>query len=364
MEDLEDSKYMNHAIVLAKKGEGWVSPNPMVGAVIVKKGKIIGEGYHKACGKPHAERNALASCVESAKGATLYVTLEPCCHYGRTPPCTDAIIRSGISKVIIGSGDPNPKVCGKGVSILRKAGITVKEGVLKKECDEMNTIFFHYIVTGTPYLAMKYAMTADGKIATVTGASQWITGETAREHVHRLRHKYSAIMVGIGTVLHDDPLLNCRLKNGKNPIRIICDSYLHIPVNSRICQTAGEIPTIVATTMTNSVKVSRLKALGVKILTLPNKNGKVDLPILMQKLGEFCVDSILLEGGGVLNYSALNDGLVQEMYVYIAPKIFGGKEAKTPVEGKGVLLPKECFQFAAPEISVLGDDLLLRFKKI
>jgi diaminohydroxyphosphoribosylaminopyrimidine deaminase/5-amino-6-(5-phosphoribosylamino)uracil reductase len=171
-------------------------------------------------------------------------------------------------------------------------------------------------------------------------------------------------MVGIETVLHDDPLLNCRLKNGKNPIRIICDSYLHIPVNSRICQTAGEIPTIVATTMTNSVKVSRLKALGVKILTLPNKNGKVDLPILMQKLGEFCVDSILLEGGGVLNYSALNDGLVQEMYVYIAPKIFGGKEAKTPVEGKGVLLPKECFQFAAPEISVLGDDLLLRFKKI
>lgn len=359
---LEDSKYMRYAIDLAIKGEGWVNPNPMVGAVIVKEDRIIGKGYHEACGKLHAERNALASCIESAKGATLYVTLEPCCHYGRTPPCTDAIIQAGIAKVVIGSNDPNPKVSGKGISILCKAGITVKQDVLKEECDKMNTSFFHYIITGIPYLVMKYAMTADGKIATVTGASQWITGEMARRHVQGLRHKYSSIMVGIGTILKDDPLLTCRLEDGRNPIRIICDSHLRIPLDSQICRTAMEIPTIVAATATDAVKISKLESLGIKVLSVPDKGGMVDLPVLMRKLGKLEIDSILLEGGSILNYSALKAGLVQEVYAYIAPKFFGGEGAITPVGGEGVLLPKDCFKFTAPEVSVLDDDLLLRFK--
>ncbi|CAB1262780.1 fused diaminohydroxyphosphoribosylaminopyrimidine deaminase; 5-amino-6-(5-phosphoribosylamino) uracil reductase [Clostridiaceae bacterium BL-3] len=359
---LEDSKYMRYAIALARKGEGWVNPNPMVGAVVVKENRIIGEGYHEVCGKPHAERNALASCIESAKGATLYVTLEPCCHYGRTPPCTDAIIKAGITKVVVGSSDPNPKVSGKGISILRRAGIVVKEGVLKEKCDELNTVFFHYIVTGTPYVVMKYAMTADGKIATVTGDSKWVTGKAARKHVQQLRHKYSAIMVGIGTVLKDDPLLTCRLKNSRNPIRIICDSHLRIPMDSQICRTAKEVHTILATTVTDETKISKLKSLGITVLTVSGKDEMVNLPILMQKLGQLEIDSILLEGGSALNYSALKADLVQEVYAYIAPKIFGGKDAKTPVEGDGVLSPEQCFQFTAPEISVLDGDLMLRFK--
>lgn len=359
---MTDSDYMKRAIDLAKKGEGWVNPNPMVGAVVVKEDRVIGEGYHKKCGEPHAERNALSACVQPPEGATLYVTLEPCCHYGRTPPCTDAIIKAGIKRVVIGSGDPNPKVAGKGISILRSAGIEVEEGLLKQECDEMNVSFFHYITTSTPYLAMKYAMTADGKTATVTGASKWITGEAARKHVHWLRHKYSAIMVGIGTVLKDNPLLTCRIKNGRNPIRVICDSSLRIPPESQICQTAKKVPTIVATTVNDAAKISALEALGVTVLSVPGADGMLNLQILMKKLGELQIDSLLLEGGGLLNYSALQAGLVQEIYAYVAPKIFGGEKAKTPVGGQGVLTPETGFLLASPEITVLGDDLLLRYK--
>lgn len=355
-------KYMRRAIALAKKGEGRVNPNPMVGAVIVKEGRIIGEGYHPAWGELHAERNALACCSEPPEGATLYVTLEPCCHYGRTPPCTEAILQAGIKKVVIGSCDPNPQVCGKGAAILRGAGIAVEEGLLKEECDEMNAVFFHYITTATPYLVMKYAMTADGKIATVTDASRWITGKAARQHVHGLRHKYSGIMVGIGTVLKDDPLLTCRLENGRNPVRIICDSRLRIPADSRICRTAGEVPTIVACAVRDTEKSARLEALGVRVLTVPDEDGKVSLPELMKELGRLGIDSILLEGGGLLNYSALKAGLAREVYAYVAPKIFGGAGAKTPVGGPGVLLPEESFPLTAPEITVLGNDLLLRYK--
>ncbi len=354
------SYWMHRAISLAKKGEGWVSPNPMVGAVIVKNRHIIGEGYHRKCGELHAERNALASCTESPAGATLYVTLEPCCHYGRTPPCTDAILRAGIAKVVVGSGDPNPKVAGKGTAQLRASGVTVEEGFLKEECDRLNPVYFHYITTGTPYLVLKYAMTLDGKIATPSGASKWITGEAARADARRLRHQYRGNMVGIGTVLKDDPLLTCRFENGRDPTRILCDSHLRIPLKSQICKTAKQVPTLVATTVSESGKKAKLEKLGVKVLTVPERNGMVDLQGLMRQLGALEIDSILLEGGGRLNESALQAGLVQEVYAYVAPKIFGGVTAKTPVEGLGVRSPERGFLFSAPEVKVLGNDLRLR----
>ena len=243
---MTDQEYMLRAIQLAKKGEGWTNPNPMVGAVIVKDGKIIGEGYHKKYGELHAERNAIASLTESAEGAVIYVTLEPCCHHGKTPPCTEAIIEQKIRKVVIGSRDPNPKVAGKGVQMLREAGVTVVEDFMREECDQLNPVFFHYITTKTPYVVMKYAMTLDGKIATKTGASKWITGESARKEVQHMRHQYMGIMAGIGTVLADDPMLNVRVEGWKSPVRIVCDSKLRIPPGSQIVKSAEKYRTIVA----------------------------------------------------------------------------------------------------------------------
>lgn len=359
---MNEEDYMRHAIALAENGEGAVNPNPMVGAVIVKNGRVIGEGYHKKCGDPHAERNALLSCTEPPKGATLYVTLEPCCHFGRTPPCTDAILKSGITKVVVGSEDPNPKVSGKGIAILKGAGLTVKENFLKKECDMLNPTYFSFIKTGLPYLVMKYAMTIDGKTATEKGLSKWITGEKARLDVQKLRNKYSGIMVGIGTVLKDNPLLTCHIENGRNPTRIICDSYLKIPTDCLICQTAKDVPTIVATTVSSGNKKAKLEEIGINILTVPEKDGMVDLQALMQKLGKLEIDSIMLEGGGRINYSALQAGIVREVYVYLAPKIFGGAAAETPVEGAGVSLPDKGFAFSAPEIMAFGNDIRLHYR--
>lgn len=362
-----DRSYMERAIALAKKGMGFTSPNPMVGAVIVKNGKVIGEGYHERCGGLHAERNAIASLTESAEGATIYVTLEPCCHYGKTPPCTEAIIEQKIAKVIIGSRDPNPLVAGKGVKQLRDAGIEVVEDFLREECDAINPVFFHYITTKRPYVAMKYAMTADGKIATKTGESKWITGEVAREHVQKLRHQYKGIMVGIGTVLKDDPMLNCRMEGGVNPIRIVCDSNLSIPLESQIVKTAKEIPTIVAAkeqVFTEELEQKRtaLSDHGVKVLLVKEKDGQIDLCELMELLGKEEIDSILLEGGGILNDSALRQGIVQKAYVYIAPKMFGGQGAKTPVEGEGVSYPKEAYTFELEHTKMLEQDILLEYK--
>lgn len=212
---MNDTEYMRLALELAKKGCGWTSPNPMVGAVIVKDGQIIGQGWHERYGQPHAERNALASCAVDPEGATMYVTLEPCCHFGKQPPCVNAILEAGISRVVVGSADPNPLVSGKGIAALRVQGVAVTEGVLREECDALNRIFFHFITTKRPFVSMKYAMTMDGKIATVTGASKWITREAARADVQQQRHRFSGIMVGVGTILADDPLLTCHMENGK-----------------------------------------------------------------------------------------------------------------------------------------------------
>ncbi len=358
-ERMNDSKYMKMALQLAKKGCGWTSPNPMVGAVIVKNGQIIGQGYHEKYGQPHAEKNALAACTQNPRGATMYVTLEPCCHYGKQPPCVNAIIEAGIERVVTGSSDPNPLVNGKGIQILQEHGITVTEHILQEECDRLNEVFFHYILTKHPFVVMKYAMTMDGKIAAYTGASKWITGETARNYVAQQRHRYTAIMVGVGTVLADDPMLTCRMENGKNPIRVICDTNLRTPLQARIICTAKEIPTILATCCQDEKRWHAYKEKGCSILFCEENSGHVDLQQLMEKLGQKQIDSVLLEGGGTLNWAALQSGIVQKVQTYIAPKLFGGKTAKTPVEGVGVPSPSDAYSLKNSTIIPLGEDFLI-----
>lgn len=356
---MEDGEYMCRALELAKKGMGWTSPNPMVGAVVVKDGQIIGEGYHQKYGEKHAERNALESCRESPRGAELYVTLEPCCHYGKQPPCTEAILQAGIRRVVIGSSDPNPLVAGKGVWFLRKHGIEVTEHVEEEACDTLNQIFFHYIKTGRPYVALKYAMTMDGKIAAYTGASRWITGEEAREHVMLLRKQYSGIMAGIGTLLADDPRLTCRIKGAKDPVRIICDTHLRTPEDSKIVQTAGQVKTILATSCSDKDRYRSYLEKGCQILTIPEKEGHIDLKVLMKILGEQKIDSVLLEGGGSLNWSALKEGIVQKVFCYIAPKLLGGEKAKSPVEGLGFPDPGYAVPLANRTMKKIGNDILI-----
>lgn len=353
---------MTRAIEMAKRGEGWTSPNPMVGAVIVKEGRIIGEGYHARYGELHAERNAIAALTEPADGATLYVTLEPCCHYGKTPPCTEAILEQKIARVVIGSRDPNPKVAGKGAEMLRRAGVQVEEDFMREECDRLNPVFFHYITEKTPYVVMKYAMTADGKIATKTGASKWITGEASRNEVQLMRHRYTGIMTGIGTVLADDPMLNTRIEGKKSPVRIICDSRLRIPTDCRICKTAGEYPTIIAYSEDSQNKREQLAELGIQLIHCPDEHGRVDLQKLMKHLGEQGIDSILLEGGGTLNDSALHAGIVKKLMVFVAPKLFGGEKSKTPVAGIGVCEPTEAVKMKLQSIKQMDEDLLLEYE--
>lgn len=364
---MAEEQFMKRAIELAKQGSGWTAPNPLVGAVVVKNGRVIGEGYHRKYGELHAERNALAACSEDPAGATLYVTLEPCCHYGKTPPCTEIIIEKKITKVVIGSRDPNPKVAGKGARILREHGIEVVEDYMREACDALNPVFFHYITTKTPYVVLKFAMTLDGKIATRTGASKWITGEAARNHVHQLRGRYAGILAGIGTVLADDPMLNCRIDGAHQPLRIILDSHLRIPMGSRLVRSAKEYPLLIVCNESNrdreegTSRIQKLEEAGAKVWTLPEKNGHPDLNVLMQRLGEEKIDSVLIEGGGTVNEAALKAHIVHHVYAYIAPKIFGGEDAKTPVEGSGIRLPQECAQLRLAKITVLLNDMLLEY---
>ena len=350
--------YMKRALELAKKGAGHTSPNPMVGCVVVKDGRIVTEGYHERYGEFHAERNALTRCEEDLTGAEMYVTLEPCCHQGNTPPCTDIIIERSIGKVYVGSMDPNPKVAGKGVKILQEHGIEVETGVLEKECLALNEIFFYYITTGIPYVAMKYAMTLDGKIASCTGDSKWVTGETARHHVHELRKQYSAILAGIGTVLADDPMLNCRIEEGVDPVRVVCDSSLRIPLSSQLVKTAGDIPVIVAYAKENPEKEKALLQAGVELISA-GRDGRVDLAVLMRELGKRKIDSVLVEGGGAIHGSLLKSGLVQKIFCYLAPKLIGGREAGSPVEGDGFSRMKDALPVKEMEILPLGEDICI-----
>lgn len=373
---LSDEIFMRRAIELAKMGLGRTNPNPLVGAVIVKEGAVIGEGYHHVYGDLHAERDAIKNCKEKGNdpaGATIYVTLEPCSHFGKQPPCIHAVKEAGISKVVIGSRDPNPLVNGKGTRWLRENGIEVIEDFLREECDSLNEIFFHYINTKTPFVALKYAMTMDGKIATKTGESKWISGEKSREHAHSLRNKYTCIMAGIGTVLADDPMLNCRIAGGRNPVRVICDSSLKIPLESNIVKTAKDIPTIVActriatvdskenadiNTSTRADKIAALQKAGIEVFT--TDGDKVDLKTLMTHLAEKKLDSVLIEGGGEINFSALNAGIVNKVYAYIAPQCFGGF-AKSPVGGTGIDKVCDSFKFKVTDTKMIDGDVLVEF---
>ena len=356
---MSDIGYMQRAFELAKKGMGHVNPNPLVGAVIVKENNIIGEGYHQKYGEPHAEVNAFTNLCQPPTNATMYVTLEPCSHYGKTPPCVDVIIKNKIARVVIASLDPNPLVAGCGIAKMQEAGIEIEVGILKDECDELNAPFFHYITQKTPYVVMKYAMTSDGKIATHKGESRWITGAEARKKVHEDRNRYTAIMVGVGTVIADDPILNCRIKNGRDPIRIICDTTLRTPINSRIIETAGRIPTILLSAATDKTKHQAYTGAGCQIIPVPIKNNKLDLRSAMTILAKQGIDSILLEGGATLNASALESGIINKVQTYIAPKLFGGASAPTPIAGLGVAHPNEAYILKNRKITTLGEDILI-----
>ncbi len=351
---------MMRAIELAKRGEGHVNPNPLVGCVVVKDDKIIGEACHEQVGQYHAERNALLNCTEDPEGADLYVTLEPCCHYGRTPPCTEIILDKKIKRVYIGALDVNPLVAGKGVQILRDGGVEVHTGVCEKEAHRLAEVFFHYMSTKTPFVVMKYAMSIDGKIACSTGDSQWITNEESRREVQELRKKYAGIMVGIKTVLADDPMLNCRIEEGVDPTRIICDSKLRTPLDSKIVQTAEDIPTIVACTFETYTeqqeKVCDLEDAGVEVLACGH--GQVDLKKLMTVLAvEKEIDSILLEGGGTMNAAMLKAGVVQKVVAFMGTKIIGGKDAKSPIEGEGAQFMSEVPELQDVSVKQFGSDL-------
>ena len=361
----EDIEYMRRAIELAERGVGFTNPNPMVGAVIVKGGKVIGEGWHERCGEWHAERNAFKNCTVPAEGATMYVTLEPCCHYGKTPPCTEAIIEHGIARVVVGMEDPNPLVAGKGIALLREAGIEVVCGVEEEALREQNRVFLKYISTKLPWVAMKTAMTLDGKIATRTGDSKWITGAEARAYVHELRHRFMAILVGIGTAVADDPLLNCRIEGRgvRQPIRVVVDSNARLSLDSQLVKTAGEYRTIVAhTRFAPEERVKALREAGVEMLLCKEKEGLVDVRNLLELLGQSGIDSILLEGGGSLNYTFLSEGLADELYAFIAPKIVGGMNAKTPVEGAGMEKMADAINLELENVLNIGHDVLLKLK--
>lgn len=371
-----DEKFMMHAISLAVKGKGHVNPNPLVGAVIVKDGRIIGEGYHTKYGCLHAEREAFRSLEnqEDAAGADMYVTLEPCCHYGHQPPCTLAIIEHGIKNVYVGSSDPNPLVSGKGIKELEKAGIHVETGICRKECDEINKVFFHYIQNKTPYVIMKFAESLDGKTACFTGDSRWITGEEARLHVQETRNELKGIMVGIGTVLADDPRLTCRLEGGRNPVRIICDSSLMIPEKSNIIKTAADIPSVIACSEKKleepeiKEKALRLEDSGAEVLPVPSekRDGKeiLDLVTLMKELGKREIDGVLLEGGATLAARALEAGIVKHIQAYIAPVIIGGKNAPGAVAGRGAAVPDDGIRLKNRKVSFFGEDMLLEYDVI
>ena len=356
---MSDVNYMRMALDLARRGAGWVNPNPMVGCVVVKDGRIIGQGWHERFGQAHAERNALASCTEDPRGATLYVTLEPCCHTGHQPPCTEAVIGSGIARAVVGSSDPNPLVAGRGVAALRAAGIRVDVGVEAAACDRLNEAFFHYITSGMPFVTLKYAMTMDGKVATRTGASQWVTGEAARARTRADRGRVSAIMVGVGTVLADDPLLTCRTPGAHEPVRVICDSHLRTPLTSRLVATARETPVLVACADAPSTREEALTAAGVTVVRLPGADGRVDLAALMRELAARELSSVLVEGGPTLAAGMLEAGLVQRVQAYVAPLVFGGVGAPSPLAGVGVATPAEAVRLGSPTVRRFGEDLLV-----
>jgi len=350
---------MRRALRLAKKGRGRTSPNPMVGAVLLRNGEVVGEGYHARAGGPHAEIVAIRNAGQKAKGATLYVNLEPCTHQGRTPPCAPAVIDAGVRKVVVGMKDPNPLIRGRGVAHLKKAGLDVKVGVLEKECHRLNEAFCKYIVTREPFIVLKTAATLDGKIATRDGASQWISGETSRHFVHRLRDQMDGVMVGIGTVLKDDPMLTARVRGGRDPYRIVFDSRLRIPENAKILTLSPSRTIVLTTEMAPQDKIERLREKGVQILIFQSKSGKVDLKSSLLKLGEMGMTSLLLEGGSQLSGSFLDQRLIDKILLFVSPKLIGDPEAPGVFGGLGVAQLPEAIPLRDLKVKKIGEDVLV-----
>lgn len=355
-----DEKYMRLAMQLAGNAIGRTSPNPLVGAVIVKDNRVVGCGWHRKAGTPHAEVHALNQAGELAQGADVYVTLEPCAHYGKTPPCSKALVEAKVKNVYGGLLDVNPKVAGKGFKILEDAGIHVEYGFLQDELRKQNEVFFKWIEHKKPFIVLKAAMTLDGKIATATGQSKWITNETSRAYGYKLRNIYDGIMVGINTVIEDNPMLTARVDGGKNPIRIVVDSSLKIDINANVVQDKSA-KTIVATTdKADKDKILKLQAQDVDVIVVDkDENDKVDIEKLLDILGQQNICSILVEGGATLSGSFVAKKLVDKVYFFIAPKIVGGKEAKTPVAGIGILNLQEALALKDIQIEKLEEDILI-----
>jgi diaminohydroxyphosphoribosylaminopyrimidine deaminase/5-amino-6-(5-phosphoribosylamino)uracil reductase len=359
MNNVNDEYYMKLAIALARKGRGYVSPNPMVGAVIVKNGRIISRGYHQRFGGNHAEINALKNAAEDVAGSTLYVTLEPCCHKGKTPPCIDSIVEHKIARVVIGTIDSNPLVSCQGINYLQSRGIEVKSGVLENNCRQLNEVFFHFMETGLPFVTIKYAQTLDGRIATATGDSQWISSEASLKYTHKLRAQHDAILVGAGTVIKDNPELTVRLVRGRNPLRVIVDSELKISQQAKVFQNISSAPTLIATTKTaDDPKFQDVAGLGVELVTIDaDEKGNVDLKKLFKTLAGRKISSILIEGGAQIITSTLKNNLANRLVTIIAPKIIGsGIEAVGDLNIRNLGAAKI---LSIQKVSRCGDDIII-----
>ena len=353
---------MNLALDLARKSEGQTNPNPLVGAVIVKSGKVVAKGYHEKAGLPHAEAIALNKAGTKARGADLYVNLEPCCHHGRTPPCTEAIISAGIKRVILGIRDPNRLVNGRGIRFLRKQGVEVVIGVLRRDCHKINEHFIKYITTGRPWVILKSAVSLDGKIATRTGDSKWITGSKARAYAHRLRSRVDAILVGAETVRMDDPQLTVRPKKKgmRNPVRIIVSGKGSISTSAKIFNNAHKERVIyVANASLPLIRKKKLQKIGVEVLLVKYRKKKVDLPLLMDALGKMKITSIMIEGGSEISGNALKEKLIDKLIYFLAPKIIGGKNAPGPVGGQGISRIEDFIEVKEISIEKLGNDFVI-----
>ncbi len=356
----EHERWMALALKLARRGRGKVEPNPMVGAVVVKNGRLVGEGYHQRFGGPHAEPNALRDAGPRARGATVYVSLEPCAHYGKTPPCADALIAAGVARVVFAVRDPFPQTNGAGARKLREAGVEVVEGVLEEQAARLNAAFFKWVRTGRPYVTLKWAMTLDGKIAARFGDSKWITGEAARRYAHRLRAWNQAVLVGVGTVLQDDPLLTCRLARGRDPLRIVLDSRLRTPPSSQLARTAKETPLLLAAT--RAAAKSRREALeraGAEVLIVRTRRGRVDLEALLDELGRRGISTLLVEGGAETHAAFFDAGLADRVAAFIAPKLIAGADAPSPIAGRGAARMAGALALENPACRKLGDDWLI-----
>jgi diaminohydroxyphosphoribosylaminopyrimidine deaminase/5-amino-6-(5-phosphoribosylamino)uracil reductase len=354
-------RYMLRTLELAVEARGRTSPNPMVGAVVVRGDRVVGEGYHRMAGGLHAEAQALGEAGGEARGADLYVNLEPCSHFGRTPPCTESIIEAGVARVFAAIEDPNPLVAGKGAKRLRRAGISVRFGLAVDEATRLNEAFLKFIRTGLPFVFIKSAMTLDGKTATRTGDSRWVSGEESRALVHGMRDGVDAVMVGIGTVIADDPRLTTRLPRGegRNPHRIVIDPLLRIPLEARVLSPAGESRTIVVTTgRAPKDRIGKLESLGAEVMVMEGEGRIIDLSRLMRKIGERKVTSVMIEGGAEVTASALSSGIVDKVVCFIAPKIVGGREAPTTVGGKGAGLMSDALELREVRYRPVGEDIM------